>query len=102
MTAGRNFPMNNKNASAGFSLIELMVALVAGLIVSSAVVAFMMSSFKSNAEYVQSTRLTQELRNSLDLVTRDVRRAGYNEKAMASLGTGTASPCLADAGGFGY
>jgi prepilin-type N-terminal cleavage/methylation domain-containing protein len=94
MTAARNFPMNTntKHANAGFSLVELMVALVAGLIVSSAVVAFMMSSFKSNAEYVQSTRLTQELRNSLDLVTRDVRRAGYNEKAMASLGTGSASP----------
>jgi prepilin-type N-terminal cleavage/methylation domain-containing protein len=77
---------------AGFSLIELMVALVAGLIVSAAVVAFTMSSFRSNGEYVLSTRLTQELRNSLDLVVRDLRRAGYDEGALGTLATGEMSP----------
>ncbi len=76
----------------GFSLIELMIALVAGLIVSYAVVAFTMSSMKSNGEYVQSARLTQELRNSLNLVTRDLRRAGYDEDAMGHLAAGTNSP----------
>jgi prepilin-type N-terminal cleavage/methylation domain-containing protein len=76
----------------GFSLVELMVALAAGLIVSSAVVAFMMSSFKSNGDYVISTRLTQELRNTLDLVSRDLRRAGYDEEAMSGMATGRVSP----------
>jgi prepilin-type N-terminal cleavage/methylation domain-containing protein len=78
--------------SSGFSLVELMVAVTAGLIVSAAVVAFTMASFKSNGEYVQSTRLTQELRNTLDLVTRDLRRAGYDENALQHMSTGTASP----------
>jgi len=82
----------SKHSSQGFSLVELLVALAAGLIVSSAVVAFMMSSFRSNAEYVQATRLTQELRNSLDLVTRDLRRAGYNENALVLIASGNASP----------
>lgn len=76
---------------AGFSLIELMVAMVAGLIVSAALVAFTMSSFKSNGEYVLSTRLTQELRNSLDLVTRDLRRAGYDQNALDIIASGTMS-----------
>jgi prepilin-type N-terminal cleavage/methylation domain-containing protein len=75
----------------GFSLIELMVALVAGLIVSYAVIAFVMSSMKSNAEYVQSTRLTESLRNSLDLVVRDVRRAGYDDGAIKRLAGGAVS-----------
>ncbi len=44
-----------------------MVAMVAGMIVSAAVLMFFFSSMKSNGEYVQSTRLTQELRNTLDL-----------------------------------
>lgn len=66
----------------GFSLVELMVALAAGLIVSGAVIAFLLSSMKSNGEYVQSTRLTQELRNTLDLVTRDLSRAGYNDNSL--------------------
>ena len=76
----------------GFSLAELMVALAAGLIVSGAAVAFLMSSFRSNGDYVISTRLTQELRNTLDLVTRDLRRAGYDEFAMSALSTGRVSP----------
>lgn len=76
----------------GFSLVELMIAMVAGLIVSGAVVTFTLSSMKSNSDYVLSTRLTQELRNSMDLITRDLRRAGYNENALGLVATGTASP----------
>jgi len=76
----------------GFSLVELMIALAAGLIVSGAAVAFLMSSFRSNGEYVISTRLTQELRNTLDLVTRDLRRAGYDEYSMSGAATGRISP----------
>lgn len=75
----------------GFSLVELMVALAAGLIVSVALVAFLMSSFKSNSEYVQSTRLTQELRTSLDTVTRDLRRAGYDQNGMTKIANNVSS-----------
>lgn len=75
--------MKNKiTLSQGFSLVELMVSLVAGLIVIGAVGAFMMSSFQSNAEFVASTRLSQELRNSIDFVSRELRRAGYDETAV--------------------
>ena len=41
------------NRQHGFSLVELMVALVAGLVVSTAVVAFTLSTMKSNGEYIQ-------------------------------------------------
>lgn len=68
--------------SRGFSLIELMISLVAGLIVIGAVGTFMMSSFRSNTDFVAATRLTQELRNSIDFISRDLRRAGYDENAM--------------------
>jgi prepilin-type N-terminal cleavage/methylation domain-containing protein len=91
--------MNMKNTmhrapscSRGFSLVELMVAMVAGLIVSGAVLAFTMSSFRSNGDYVRSTRLTQELRNTMDLVTRELRRAGYDDNALSYLARGTGSP----------
>lgn len=78
----QNQARSRSRDAGGFTLVEMMVALVAGLIVSAAVVAFMLSSMKSNGEYVQSTRLTQELRNTLDLVTRDLSRAGYNDSAL--------------------
>ncbi len=68
--------------SGGFSLVEMMVAIVAGMIVVGAVLAFTISSLRSNTEYVQSTRLTQELRNSMSLVSNDLRRAGYDDFAI--------------------
>ena len=67
----------------GFSLIELMIALVAGLVVAGAAVAFMVSSLRSNNDYVQATKLEQELRSNLDFVTRDLRRAGYDQDALS-------------------
>lgn len=76
---------NRPRRHGGFSLVELMMALVAGLIVSAAALAFFFSGMKSNGEYVRSTRLTQELRNSLSFLTRDLRRAGYNDNYMALL-----------------
>lgn len=74
--------MNIRNNTAGFTLVELMVALVAGLIVTGAVLAFTMSSLRANSDFVSSTRLTQELRNSLNFITDDLRRAGYDENAL--------------------
>jgi prepilin-type N-terminal cleavage/methylation domain-containing protein len=65
--------------SLGFSLIELMIALAIGLIVVGAVLAFTLSSVTTNSEYIQSTRLSQELRNSMDFVSRELRRAGYDQ-----------------------
>jgi prepilin-type N-terminal cleavage/methylation domain-containing protein len=75
----------------GFSLIELMVAMVAGLVVSGAILAFAMASMKSNADYLVSTRLTQDLRSTLDLVTRELRRSGYDENSLGYVSTATRS-----------
>ena len=67
---------------SGFSLVELMVSLVAGMIVVGAVLAFALSSIRANSEYVRSTRLTQELRSSLDTAAEDLRRAGYDQDSL--------------------
>lgn len=77
--------------AAGFSLVELMVALVAGLIVMGAVLAFTVSSVRANSDYVKTARLTQELRNVSDHVTDELRRAGYDESAMNYIGSNSAS-----------
>lgn len=71
----------HKKYSRGFSLVELMVALAAGLVVVGAVLAFTLSSLRSNTDYVKATRLTQELRRSIDFIGRELRRAGYDESA---------------------
>jgi prepilin peptidase dependent protein B len=69
----------NRKKSLGFSMIELMIAMAIGLVVIGSVLAFTLSSLNTNTEYVQATRLSQELRNSLDFVSRELRRAGYDQ-----------------------
>ena len=59
----------------GFSLVELMVAMALGLIVSAAVVALVVAIIRSNRQTLQSTRLNQELRATLSVVANDLRRA---------------------------
>ena len=75
----------------GFSLVELMVAMVAGLVVGGAVLAFAIASMKSNADYLVATRLTQDLRSTLDLVTRELRRSGYDEDSLGYISTSSGS-----------
>lgn len=60
---------------AGFSLVELMVALVLGLIVSAAVVALVVAIIHANRQTLQATRLNQELRATLAVIANDLRRA---------------------------
>jgi prepilin-type N-terminal cleavage/methylation domain-containing protein len=66
----------------GFSLVELMVALVAGLIVIGSVLAFTVSTVRAYNENIQSTRLTQDLRTSMNLVMRELRRAGFDADSV--------------------
>lgn len=77
--------LKNRNVQ-GFSLVELMVALVAGMIVAGAVLAFTMSSLNANTAFITSTRLTQELRSNLTFVTDELRRAGYDEDSLGYVG----------------
>ena len=61
--------------AAGFTLIEMMVAIVLGLLVVGAVLAFIVSLVRANSETVLSTRLNQEMRATMALISNDVRRA---------------------------
>jgi Tfp pilus assembly protein PilW len=76
---------------SGVSLIELMIALVAGLLVSGAAVALIVSVMKSNAETMKATRLTQELRTTTEIIAREMRRARSVDDPIANLGMPAAS-----------
>lgn len=76
-----------RRPSAGFSLIELMVALVAGMVVLGAMLAFTVSSVRANSDYVMAARLTQELRTISQYISEELRRAGYDEEAMEYVAT---------------
>lgn len=68
--------------AGGFSLVELMVALVVGMIVIGAVLALVLAIMKSNRQTLQSTRLNQELRATMAVVINDLRRARGTEDPL--------------------
>lgn len=67
--------MNNK---AGFSLIELLVAIaIAGIVLVGITAIFV----RTNAVYTQENAkaaLQQEMRAALEIMARDIRMAAYN------------------------
>jgi Tfp pilus assembly protein PilW len=66
----------------GIGLVELMVATPCGLVVSGAAINFLAATLRSNTDYVVAAAFTQDLRGTTDYVTRELRRAGYDENAM--------------------
>lgn len=68
-----NFLLKQK----GFSIVELMVALLLGLFLVSGVTAMYISSKQSYRVTDNLSRLQESMRFSLDFLSRDIRMAGY-------------------------
>ncbi len=59
-----------------------MIALALSLIVTSSMVVLMGNSMGSATRIIEMSQLTDELRNSMSMMSRDVRRANYNVNAI--------------------
>jgi type II secretory pathway component PulJ len=70
----------------GLSLIETMLALAIGLVVTGAMVAMMANTMGSGTRTIEMSRLQQEMRAAMQLITRDVRRSAYNAEAILCFG----------------
>jgi prepilin-type N-terminal cleavage/methylation domain-containing protein len=70
----------------GFSLVEMMISLVLGLIVVGAALTLVVSIVRANSETVQATQLTSDLRAVLGLVTKEVQRARYMSDPLTNVG----------------
>lgn len=68
----------------GFTLIELMVGIVVGLIVLSAVIYAFISSLRSSADILNSARLNREVSSLSDILVGEMRRVGYWPVSTAS------------------
>ena len=66
---------NLSRSQQGVTLVELMIGLTLGLIVTGAAISLVASISQSNSETIRATRLTQELRSLSDIVTLEARRA---------------------------
>ncbi|MBY6188054.1 prepilin-type N-terminal cleavage/methylation domain-containing protein [Marinobacter hydrocarbonoclasticus] len=68
----------------GFSLVELMIAMLLGLLVLGATLAFFTSNLRANNTTLQLARLNQELQTLSTMMARDIRRAGFRGDAVAN------------------
>lgn len=60
-----------------------MVSLVIVLIVAAVTIKIEANVFESNGRSINMIQLTQQMRSAIQLISRDIRRAGYNDDALA-------------------
>lgn len=67
------------------TLVQLLVGLVVGLFVLMAAAGLAASFAGANHKALLTTRLLQDLRATADVITRDLRRAGYRADAPSGI-----------------
>jgi len=72
---------------SGFTLIELMIGMLVGLIVLSAVVYAFISTLSSSRDILNSARLNREVSSLTDILVGELRRTGYFPVSVAYSGT---------------
>lgn len=78
MSAPRQLPCLKTRRQAGFSLIELMVALLLGLVVIGGVINIFLTNQQSSRTNEDLGRLQESARLSFELMAREVRQVGGN------------------------
>ena len=68
----------NPVSQAGFGLMEMLISLALSLLAVTIMVILMANTLGTGSETIQMSRLSQELRASLQLMSRDLRRANYH------------------------
>lgn len=83
--------MTRYRYQSGMTLVELMIALLLGLIVIGGALGLIVSMMKSNNDTIRAARLTQELRAMADIATMEIRRARSLTDPLANVGVGGAA-----------
>jgi len=77
-TPGSHRRLDNLKSQFGFGLIEMLISTALSLLAVTVMVILMANTLGTGAETIQMSRLSQELRASLQLMSRDLRRANYH------------------------
>lgn len=97
MLIGTQGPSSVRNC--GYSLVELMISIVLGMIVIGSVITLVVAVITTNAQTIRSTRLTQELRTLMEVIGRDAERARLMSDPISNIGNppDPANPALGPA-----
>ncbi len=83
VSASRKYLHACRAHAAGFSLVELMVAMVLGLLVSGSAVGIFISNRQANRATDSLSRIQENARTAFELMARNVREAGGNPCSRA-------------------
>jgi prepilin-type N-terminal cleavage/methylation domain-containing protein len=83
----RNLYDKYSTSQNGFTLIELLVALAVNLILLLALTSMYSSNVGHFNEVQKIDILNQQMQSAMQLMTRDIRRAGYWNNAVSDLNT---------------
>lgn len=61
----------------GITLIEIMIGLLVGAIITTGAINMFSNNLKSSTDNLNLTKLNQDMRAMMDIMVRDIRRAGY-------------------------
>jgi type IV pilus assembly protein PilW len=70
----------------GFTLVELLVSMSIGMVLLAAVTTTFMSQTRIYNAQEQVNEMQQNARGALDIITREVKMAGYNPNGVSFLG----------------
>jgi type IV pilus assembly protein PilW len=95
--------IRNKTHQSGFSIIEMMISITIGLIILAGLTAIFISNSRARTEIERANRQIENGRYALQLLSDDVRLAGYDAEfdpsGLASPGT-LPDPCLTTLAGL--
>ena len=81
----------SKNKESGFTLVELLIAMTIGLIILGALSSTFLMQRKVYGVQEQIVEMVQTARAAMDMMSREIRMAGYDPKGSAGAEIITAS-----------
>ena len=98
----RTFP-SLRRASRGFTLVELMIALLLGLFLLIALVSLLVSNVTTRSELDKIGRQIENGRYALQLISEDLQNSGYlGSAATTAFSIGIPIPCAAQVADLGF
>ena len=84
--------MGSKPRHSGFTLVELMIGILASLIILAGIYGVFQSQQVAFSNQEQINEMNQNIRAVMDLMAREVRLAGYKTSTAVFNGIATAQP----------
>lgn len=72
-------------SAKGFSLVELLVAMAAGLLLIAGFSSLFVALLTSQHKAMQQSRLNQEIQGLMEMISRDIAQSGYDGHALRRL-----------------